>query len=107
MFFFFNFSVYNLTYLPIEFKVLNELDGPNISSKVDLSDSTILDSWGFKIFILADEPFTKAIQNLKACLLANNNYCKKLASLLESPTTFDERFRVTSVPIFICNFNLF
>ena len=31
--------------------------------------------------------------------------CKKLFSLLESPTTFDDSFRVTSEP-FISDFNL-
>ena len=35
-----------------------------------------------------------------------NNLCGKLFSSLESPTTFDEIFKVTSVPFFIPDFNL-
>ena len=31
---------------------------------------------------------------------------KKIFSSLESPTTFDKTFKVTSVPFFIPNFNL-
>ena len=38
--------------------------------------------------------------------LVNNNIYGKLFASLESPTTFDEIFKVTSVPIFILDFNL-
>ena len=31
--------------------------------------------------------------------------CGKLVSSLQSPTTFDERFKVTSVPFFIPDFS--
>ena len=40
----------------------------------------------------------------KACLSINNNLCGKLISTLESSITFDERFKVTSVPFFIPDF---
>ena len=33
-------------------------------------------------------------------------FVKKLVSSLESPITFDERFKVTSVPIFVPDFSL-
>ena len=45
------------------------------------------------------------LRSLKACVLVNNNRCGKLVSSLESPTTFDENFKVTSVPILIPDFN--
>ena len=40
------------------------------------------------------------------CVLVNNNLCGKLFSSLESQSTFDEIFRVTSALFFIANFNL-
>ena len=50
------------------------------------------------------------MQNLyevsKTCVLANNNLCEKLYSSLELPITFDERFKFTSVPFFIHDFDL-
>ena len=36
----------------------------------------------------------------------NNNLCGKLVLSLESPITFDKRFKVTSIPILITGFNL-
>ena len=35
-----------------------------------------------------------------------NNLCGKLVFSLEQPITFDERFKVTSVPFLVPNFNL-
>ena len=64
----------------------------------------ILDSWVYEIFLLADEPFAKALRILETCVSVNNNLCEKLSSL-ESPTTFDESFQVTWVPFFILDFN--
>ena len=58
-------------------------------------DCPVLCNWVFDNFILADEPFAKAFQSLKACVLVNNNTCGKLVSSLESPTAFDEYFKVT------------
>ena len=59
--------------------------------------------------ILADEPFAKLsykfLRSFETCVLVNNNLCGKLFSSLESPTTFEEIFKVTSVPFFIPNFN--
>ena len=57
-------------------------------------------------FILAEELFAKALGSLKTCALVNNNFCGILFSSLESPTIFDEIFKVTSVPSFIADFNL-
>ena len=53
-----------------------------------------------------DEPFEKALRSLETCVLANNKLWGKLFSSLESPIIFDERFKVTSIPFFIADFNL-
>ena len=60
----------------------------------------------FDNFVFADEPFAKALPSLETCVLANDNLGGKLFSLLESPTTFDEIFKVTLVSFFIPDFNL-
>ena len=57
------------------------------------------------VFILAEEPFEKALRSFETFVLVNNNLCGKLFSSLESPTTFDESFQVTSVPFFFPDFN--
>ena len=49
-------------------------------------------------FTLAVELFTKVLESLATCLSVNDKLCQKLASPLESPITFDTRFKVTSVP---------
>ena len=54
----------------------------------------------------AEELFVRALRGLKTCALVNNNTRGKLFSYLESPTTFDEIFKVTSVPFFIPDYNL-
>ena len=55
---------------------------------------------------MAYEPLEKALRSFETCALVNNNLCRKLFSSLESPTTFDERFKVASVPFFIAGFSL-
>ena len=60
----------------------------------------------FNNFILADEPFKKALRSFETCVLVNNNLCGKLISSLEPPVTFDESFKVTSARLFIPYFNL-
>ena len=50
--------------------------------------------------------FQKALRTFEPCVLVNNYLCGKLFSLLESPTVFDEVFKVTSVPFFVPDFNL-
>ena len=72
----------------------------------NIADSPILCNWVFDNFILAQEPFAKVLQSLKTCVLGNDNLCAKLVSTLESLTTPDKGFKVTSVPFFISNFNL-
>ena len=75
-------------------------------------DSPILRNWVFVYFILAEEPFAKALRSLKTFLLVNNNLCRKLFSSLESLTTVDKIFfktfslKVTSVIFCIPYFNL-
>ena len=67
---------------------------------------SILSNRVFDNFILANELFAKALRSLKPFVLVNNNLSRKLASSLQSPTTLDESFKVTSVPLFIPDFNL-
>ena len=43
---------------------------------------------------------------LKFSLSVNGGLCEKLVSSLEFPIKFDQRFKVSSVPLFIANFNL-
>ena len=57
-------------------------------------------------FILADEPFAKALRSLETSVLVNNNLREKLFSSLKSKTTFDKRFKVTSVPVLVLDWNL-
>ena len=54
-------------------------------------DCPILRNWFFDNFILVKELFAKALRSL-------GTLCGKLFPSLESPTTFDEIFKVTSVP---------
>ena len=74
-----------------------------IVSKVSRNpfDCSILYSWVFDFFVLADEPFEKALHSLETCRAVRFS-CPSL----KSPTTFDKRFYVTSVPFFISDFNL-
>ena len=69
-------------------------------------DFPILWNCIFDNFILADEPFAKALRRFGTCVLVKDNLCRKLFSSLESPTIFDEIFRVASVLFFIQSFNL-
>ena len=47
--------------------------------------------------MIAEELFAKDLQSFESCVLCSN-LCGKLFSSLESTTTFDESFKVTSVP---------
>ena len=58
---------------------------------------SLLDSWVFGYFMLADQLYAEAFWSLETCLSVNNNLCGKLVSSLESPITLNERFKVTSV----------
>ena len=69
-------------------------------------DCPISCNWIFDYFILADEPFAKALQSFEACVLVNNNLRGKLFSTLEWSTTFDESSKIFSVPFFIPDFTL-
>ena len=62
----------------------------------------------YENFILADEPFAKALQILETCVSVNNNLCGKFVPTLDLPTTFDKRFKVTRAPLtlFFTDFNL-
>ena len=48
----------------------------------------------------------KLYKFFKTCVSVNYNLCAKLVSSLEFLIKFDERFKVTSVPFFISDFNL-
>ena len=58
------------------------------------------------LFYVAEELFPRALQSLKLVLLVHNNLCRKLFSSLQSPTTLDKIFKITSVPFCIPGFNL-
>ena len=62
--------------------------------------------WVFDNFILAEELFSKSLQNFETGVLANNNLWRKLFSLLESTTTFDEVFKAILVQFSLLDFNL-
>ena len=66
----------------------------------------ILCNWVFDNFILAEELIAKALQSLETCVLANNNLWGKWLSSLESPTAFDESFKIYVIPFLIPGFNL-
>ena len=66
----------------------------------------ILCNWIFDNFVLVGELFANALESFETCVLVNNNLSRKLFSSLDWPTTFDEIFKVTSVPFFIHDFNL-
>ena len=58
----------------------------------------ILDNWVFENFILADEPFTKALRIIETCVLVKKDLWEKLVSSSDSPTAFDGTFIVNWVP---------
>ena len=92
--------------LSIEF-IDGSKGGPSISCKPNKKPlkCTILFIWNFESFILADEPFAKALQIFDNCVLVNNSLYGKLVSILEFPIKFDESFKITSVPFFIPDIN--
>ena len=60
----------------------------------------------FGQFVLTDDSFAKSLQSFEICVSVNNKSREELFSLLELPTIFDERFKVTAVPFFIPKFKL-
>ena len=40
------------------------------------------------------------VESVETCVLVNKDLCGNLVSSLEPPTTFDERFKVTSLAFF-------
>ena len=69
-------------------------------------DCSVLFNWVFDNFILDEELFAKALRSLENCVLINNNLCGKLFPSLESPTIYDEIFKVSSVLLLVPDFNL-
>ena len=61
---------------------------PKAKKDKNFPDCTILDSWAFENFALADKPFAKPVLSLKTCVLVNNNLCRKLVSSLELPSIY-------------------
>ena len=80
-------------------------NGPKNLPK-NYSNCPILFNWDFDNFKLANELLAKALRSLKTCVLTNGNLCGKLCLSLKLPITFDKRFKVTSVPFLIRDFNL-
>ena len=66
----------------------------------------ILRDWVFDNFILADELFENALHILETYVWVTNDLWEKLVPSLKLPVTFDERFKVISVPFFILDFDL-
>ena len=64
------------------------INGPGLPRNT--SDYTILGSWVFDNFILADELFPKTLQNPETYISVNKSLCGKLVSSLESPITFEK-----------------
>ena len=64
---------------------------------------TILCNWVFDNIILAEGLFARSFET---SISVNNNLCGKLFPLLESPQIFDGIFKVTSLLLFIPDFNL-
>ena len=60
----------------------------------------------FLKFILADEPFAKALRIFETFVSANNSLYRELVSSIEFPIKFDEKLRVASVLFFIPDFSL-
>ena len=82
-------------------------NGPKILPIVlSLPNCPILCNWVNDNFILAVEPFAKALQSFRPCVLLNTSLCIKLFSSLKLPTTFEEIFVVTLGQDFILGFNL-
>ena len=79
-------------------------NGPKSLPK-DPADCPILCNWIFDTYKLVDELFAKTLRSFEVCVLVNNSLCGKLFSSLESPATFDERFKVNLVSFFIPDFN--
>ena len=52
----------------------------NTFCQLTTADCIILDNCGFANFILADEPFAKALRIFETSVLVNNNLCEKLVS---------------------------
>ena len=96
-----------ITLLPLILMVFRELSVMTKKHTRNCSNCTILDSWVFDYFILANELFPNVLQRIKTFELVNNdNLCGRLLSSLESLITFDERFNVTSVPVSFPDFDL-
>ena len=96
-------------FLAISFLYLATFD--KIFPKIGMSwrtppNCTTLDNWVFENFILPGEPFVKTLRIFETYVSVNNSLCRKLVSSLEFPIKFDKRFKVTSVPFFIADFNL-
>ena len=56
--------------------------------------------------MLTEELFAKDLRSFETYVLVNNKLWRKLFSSLESTKILDEKFKVTSVPFFITDFNL-
>ena len=70
-------------------------------------DCPILCYWVFDNFIVVEELYAKVLQSFETCVLVNNNLWGKSFSSLESPTTFDEIFKVTGFNLLSYELNNF
>ena len=66
---------------------------------------TISDNSVFDNYILVDKSFANGLRNLETCQPVNNNLFRKLVLSLESSNTYDERFKASSAPFCITDFD--
>ena len=75
---------------PVTYSLLNQ--PICLSRKSFPPGCIILSNWAFKNFMLADEPFAKALRIFETCVSLNDNLCGKSVSSLEFLIEFDEFF---------------
>ena len=91
------FLAISVPFLAIFDKIFPKISMPQITPP----DCTNFDNWVFENFILADQPFAKALRVFETYVSFNNNLYGKLFSSLELPIKTDERFKFTSVPFLL------
>ena len=92
--------------LVFSFSFLGFSENEKFKGGTNLPYCTVSDCSVFDNSILGDELFANGLRNLETCQPVNNNLFRKLVSSLESPITYDERFKVSSAPFCISDFEL-
>ena len=82
--------IVGVTLEPVTYSLLNQ--SICLSRKSFPPGCMILSNWAFENFMLADEPFAKALRIFETCVSVNDNLCGKSVSSLEFLIEFDEFF---------------